>query len=367
MFKVRIKKLQESISKSHALLVTNKSNIAYLTGFTGSSGFLLVSKLKTKFFTDSRYIERAKYTVPKFIELSDITRLWKNEKLLKDSWQKSLKSLHIKTIDFDANNLTINQFKKFKKISPKIKFKESLPLIENLRSQKDETEISLIKRSQAINEKTFLMIKKVIQHGLAKNKPIKEIDLVWEIKRLGYQNGAEDISFEPIVAFGKNSSMPHHKSGDTKLKKGDVVLIDMGMKYKGYCSDMTRVIFTKVPTKEQKQVFETVLQAHKNALQKTKPGLVEQKIDSLAREHITEKGYGENFGHGTGHGVGLDIHESPNLSEKGKQKIKKNMVITIEPGVYLEGKFGVRIENMALVTKTGLKNLTSLPYWQIIK
>lgn len=356
MHKLRIKKLQKSISKSRALLVTNRSNITYLTGFTGSSGFLLISKSTATLFTDSRYIERAKYTVPKFITLQDPKKFWKS----------TLKSLRIKSIGFDGNNLTVNQLKKYKKLSPKIKFRDTSGTVENLRSQKDETEISLIKKSQAINEKTFLLIKKIIRHSLRTKKPLREIDLAWEIKRLGYQNNAEDISFDPIVAFGKNTSMPHHKSGNTTLKKGDIVLIDMGMKYQGYCSDMTRMIFTKTPTKEQKQVFETVLQAHKNALQKTKLGFTEQKIDSLARDYIKNKGYDKNFGHGTGHGVGLDIHEQPNLSKKGKRKLKKNMVITIEPGVYLEGKFGVRIENMALVTKTGLKSLTSIPYWQII-
>jgi Xaa-Pro aminopeptidase len=345
-------------TKAGAYLITGKSNIKYLCGFTGSNGFLLVTRKKTILFTDSRYIERAKYTVPRSIELVDITRVWRNPEELKKEWQKKLRSLRVKTIGVEESNLTVTQYKKYKKISPKIKFVDISGEVEKLRAIKTPREIELITKSQRINEKVFGLIKKLVHKR--KSKPLREIDIVWEIKRLGSEFGAEDVSFDPIVAFGKNSSMPHHQSGTTRLKKGDLVLIDMGMKYKEYCSDMTRIIFTAPPTKLQKEIYNTVLKAQETVLENVRNGFVEQKIDSLARDTIKEAGYGETFGHGTGHGVGLDIHESPSLSDKGKNKIKPGMVITVEPGIYLPGKFGIRIEDMAMVTKSGLKNLTRL-------
>lgn len=342
-----------------ASLITNKSNILYLSGFSGSHGFMLITKNKKILFTDSRCIEEAKNKIPKSIEVRNVTKLWKNPKELKEEWLETLKKLRIKTLGFEGGSLTVNQFKKYKKMSPKIKFSDITGEIERLREKKTKNEISLIKKSQKITEKTFSLIKKFIQKN--KSKKLREIDVVWEIKRLGFTLGAEDVSFEPIVAFGKNSSVPHHKSDNTILKKDDLVLIDMGMKYKNYCSDMTRVIFLAKPTPLQKKVFSIVSAAQKNAINKVRIDMLEQKIDSAARETIESHGYSENFGHGTGHGVGLDIHESPNLSPLGKQKIKKGMVMTIEPGIYLPGKFGIRLENMILVTEKGAVSITTTP------
>jgi len=357
-----LQKTQKLIAKNKisAFLITGRSNIKYLCGFSGSSGFLLITKSKTILFTDSRYIERAKYTVPKSIELIDITRVWRNPTELKKAWQQKIRSLRISKIGVEESDLTVSEYKKFKKISPKIKFTDISGEIETLRAIKTPAEIKLITKSQRINEQVFELIKKLIHKQVKSRTQISETSIAWEIKRLGQELGAEDVSFDPIVAFGKNSSMPHHQPGKTKLKKGDLVLIDMGMKYKGYCSDMTRIIFTATPTKLQKEIYETVLAAQKAALKTTNNGFVEQKIDSLARTPITEAGYSENFGHGTGHGIGLKIHESPSLSPNGKNKIKPGMVITVEPGIYLPGKFGIRIEDMAIVTKTGLKNITHL-------
>lgn len=367
---LRIKNAQRLIKKSHlsSFLITDKSNIAYLTGFTGSNGFVLISTTKTFLFTDSRYIERAKYTVPKFIKLVNITKLWRNPKELKKEWSKILKTLKIKSIGFEGNHMTVNKFKKYKKISARAftKFKDISGEIESLRAIKDTDELALIKKSQSINDRTFELIKKFIHHSLKSNKKISEMDVFWEIKKTGFNLGAEDVSFDPIVAFGKNTSMPHHLSGKTTLKKGDLILIDMGMKYKGYCSDMTRMIFTATPTKQQKHIYDLVLKAQENLLHKAKQNFSEQKIDSLARDVINQANYKENFTHGTGHGVGLEIHESPSLSDnktppKKIKLLKPGMVVTVEPGIYLEKNFGVRIEDMAIVTKTGLKNITKTP------
>ncbi len=360
-FSTRIKKTQKLIQQNSvsAFLITNPININYLSGFTGSRGFLLITKSKAILFTDSRYIERAKYTVPKWMEVQDITKVWRNPKDLKIAWQKTLKSLRIKSLGYEGDHLTVKQFEKYKKISrlkgKAMKSQDISGEIASLRAIKDKHEIALLKKSQQINIRTFELIKKFIQQQRKTKKSLREIDVAWEIKRKGFELGAEDVSFDPIVAFGKNSSIPHHQSGNTKLKQNDIILIDMGMKYKGYCSDFTRTILPKKPTKLQKEINKTVLQSQQNVIKNLKPGLTESKVDSLARDTIEQAGFSENFGHGTGHGVGLEIHESPSINQEGSQKLKSGMVLTIEPGIYIPGKFGIRIEDIALIKPKGCK------------
>jgi Xaa-Pro aminopeptidase len=344
------------------LLITNKSNITYLSGFTGSAGFMLVTKSSKYLFTDFRYIKRAKNTLKRDIKVIDSTKMWKNQDILKENWHRILKKHRIKTLGIEESNLTIAQFKKFKKISRgfKLKFKDISGKIESLREIKSPQEIKLIKESQRINEKTFIAIKKIVRQYVAKNKALTEIDLVWKIKEFAHQYGSENISFEPIVAFGQNSAIPHHLSGKTKLKKNDLILIDMGVKYKGYCSDMTRIIFPTPPTQRQKEIYNLVLKAQETAIKGIKDGITGKEADKLARDLIEKAGYGENYGHAGGHGIGLDIHESPALSKHYKKPLQKNSIITVEPGIYLEGEFGIRIEDMIIVTKTGNKNLTKM-------
>ena len=355
-----------------AILITNHSNITYLSGFTGSTGFMLLTKNKAYLFTDSRYIERAKNTIKKKlpipprskIEIIDSTKMWKNPKILKENWQKLLKKHRIKILGVEESHLTVTKYKKFKKISTSIKLTDISGKTEKYREIKSKEEIKLITKSQRINEKILLMINKIVQQWCnnksanKSNSPITELDLAWKIKKLAHKYGAEDVSFEPIVAFGKNSAIPHHLSGNTKLKKNDIILIDMGVKYKGYCSDMTRIIFTSPPTKIQQEIYNTVLKAQKNAIKNIKAGTTGKKADSLSRKIIEKAGYSEYYQHAGGHGIGLDIHESPSLSEKYTKTLKQNSIITVEPGIYLPGKFGIRIEDMILITKKGNKNLT---------
>jgi Xaa-Pro aminopeptidase len=346
------------------LLITDKSNVAYLSNFTGSNGFMLLTKTKKYLFTDFRYLERAKNTIKKGIILIDNTRMWRNPEILTQNWQQILKKHKIKSLGIEESDLTISRFKKFQKISKikgqKITYKDISGHIEELREIKSKLEIELITKSQRINEKIFLAIKKIIQTSAGKKAKVTESDINWKIKELAFNFGAEDISFEPIVAFGKHSSMPHHLSDNTVLKKGDLVLIDMGVKYKGYCSDMTRMIFTATPTPEQKMIYNLVLQAQINGINKIKAGITGKQADDLSRNIIKKAGFGDFYGHSGGHGIGLDIHESPSLAETYKNRLKTNSIITVEPGIYLEGKFGIRIEDMVLVTKTGTKNLTKI-------
>lgn len=348
--------------KPQASLITNKSNIAYLSGFTGSAGFMLLTKSTTYLFTDFRYIERAKNSIKKGIKLVDITKIWRNPEDLKKNWQSILKKHRIAHLGVEESDLTVTKYKKFKKISPKVKFSDISGEIEKKRELKNRTEMAHIKKSQQINEKTFLAIKKIIQTEVRKSRAktlkITEQDIAWKIKQLGNEFGAENVSFDPIVAFGKHSALPHHEPGKTKLKKGDIVLIDMGMKYKGYCSDMTRMIFTSPPSPLQREIYNIVLKAQENCIKGIKAGISGEKADKLARKIIEDAGYSEYYGHSGGHGIGLDIHEIPNLAEKYKTPLRENSAITVEPGIYLPGKFGIRIEDMLLIAKTGTKNLT---------
>lgn len=344
-------------------LITNKTNISYLSGFTGSSGFMLLIGKKSFLFTDFRYIERAKNTLKTGVEIIDTTKLWKNKEELKKNWQKLLKKEKIDQLGIEEKSLTVDRFKFFKKISGKVKFTNISGETEKIREIKTEEEIKNIKKSQEINEKVFKEIKKSIDEfikGKTKTPPT-EIDLAWKIKELGNKYGANDISFDPIVAFGPHSAIPHHEPDNTKLKKGDIILIDMGMKYRGYCSDMSRTFFTANPTKKQLEIYNLVLKAQEEALKKIKPSITGNAADALSRDIIEKAGYGEYYGHAGGHGLGLDIHESPALSEGYNEKINPGTVITIEPGIYLPGEFGVRIEDMLLIKEKNTENLTKVP------
>jgi len=347
-----------------AHLVTGRTNIAYLSNFTGSSGFMLILKNKSYLFTDFRYIERAKNTIKKNLTIIDSTKMWKDPETLGKNWKKILKKHQIRKIGIDEDHLSVTQFKKFQKISKiknrKIRFFNSSGEIEKQREIKSKYEIDLITKSQRINEKTFLLIKKFIQNSAQKQAKITELDIAWKIKEFAHDFGADELSFDPIVAFGKHSSMPHHLPDKTLLEKGDLILIDMGMKYKGYCSDMTRIIFTKPPTKKEKEIYNIVLKAQETAIKNIKAGITGEKADNFARNVIKKANYGDFYGHAGGHGIGLDIHESPSLSENYKNKLKENSIITVEPGIYLEGEFGIRIEDMVLITKSGTKNLTKI-------
>jgi len=346
---------------SSNLLITNKSNIRYLSNFTGSNGFMLITKSKKYLFTDFRYIERAKDTIYKRIEIIDTTKMWKNPKQLKENWQNILKRHRIHTLGVEEASLTVTQLKSFKKISRipnyKISYKDVSGTVEKKREIKTKQEISYIQKSQRINEKVFFAIKKFIQ-----NTPkATEQDIAFRIRELGYKFGAEDLSFDPIVAFGKHSAIPHHLPTNKRRNKNDIVLIDMGMKYKGYCSDMTRTFFTGKPTTFQTEIYNLVLKAQTEAIKKIKPGITGQAADNCSRIIINKAGFEEEYGHAGGHGIGLDIHERPSLSDKYTKALRLNSVITVEPGIYLPGKFGVRIEDMLLLTKNGSKNLTKAP------
>lgn len=331
------------------ILVTNKTNILYLSRFRGTAGYLVLHGKKGFLLTDSRYHLVAKTVLPKNFRIVDITDG------LEKSWKKFLKRNRIKKIGFEGNSINFHFWKWLKKIAPSVSLVDIGEKISRQRMIKKSFEIACIRRAQEITDKIFAILRKWLHSDFS------EKAIAWKIQCLAHELGADDLSFPPIIGVAKNSASPHHHNTEKKLKRGDIILVDMGVVFQGYCSDMTRVLFTKTPTAEQEKIYELVKKAQEHTIENLRAGMTGKASDGLARSIIIENGYGKYFGHSLGHGVGLDIHELPNLAQKYKGKIPEGSVVTVEPGIYLPGKFGVRLEDMVLVRKNGVKNFTKSP------
>ena len=332
--KARIKRLQRllKIQKLSAILVSNPFNVRYLTGFVGTNGKLLVTPTKHVLITDARYFETArKAKVPYYNQA------------------KGLKGVmgRYKTVGFEEENFTVARLKKYKKALPGVTFKPTRGLVESLRIVKDASEMAIIRKAVKIACESLNKLEKKLKPGMS------EDDIEWELLKIARSLGADDFSFPPIITFGADTADIHSQKGDTKMKKGDMVLIDSGITYQGYITDMTRVFFMGKPTKFQKDIYDTVLAANLVGIEAVEVGKSFADIDKAARGVIERAGYGKYFTHSTGHGTGLEVHEAPIVATQSKERIKKGMVFTIEPGIYVEGKGGVRIEDMIYVDKKG--------------
>lgn len=339
-----------------AALVTDKTNIAYFSGFTGSSGILLLffkdrnrapaGALEGSLFTDARYHIVARKVLPRGFKIIDTTAGFA------EAFGNAVKKHRLKKIGIEEGNMTLKMLKALKKSAQHVKFADIGEKLNEIRMIKRPHELKAIIAAQNITDKIFAELKRRLRVGAS------EREIAWKIETLSREFGAEDISFTPIVAINEHSAAPHHQNTQRRIKKGDMILIDMGVKYNGYCSDMTRVLFTKTPTGEQRKIYELVLLAQETAIRGLKPGITGAAADKISRDIIIKAGYGEKFGHSLGHGVGLDVHELPNLSSKYKGKIPAGAVVTVEPGAYLPGKFGVRLEDIVKVERNGAKNIT---------
>lgn len=347
MINNRIISLQKTLQSGQAFLVKNPSNRYYLTGFSSSAGCVLITKDRALFFIDFRYFEKAK-TAIKHI---DVILLEKGNQDIFDFCTKEA----IKEIFIETDFISLSAYKSLSDLFVGIKFSESNILdtmLNKMRAVKDSQEFEFIKAAQSITDKGFNYILNRITVG----KTEKEIalDLEFFMRCLG----ADGIAFDFIVVSGKNSSLPHGVPTDKKIEKGDFVTIDFGACVNGYCSDMTRTLAVGNITDEQRQVYNTTLTAQLAALDAIKSGVTCGDADKTARDIIYNAGYKGCFGHSLGHSVGIDIHEAPNLSPNNTAILQMGNVVTVEPGIYLENKFGVRIEDMVYVTDTGNINLT---------
>ncbi|MFC5557810.1 M24 family metallopeptidase [Ureibacillus thermophilus] len=350
----RIEKLRKELESRQvdAMLITNPYNRRYMTGFTGTSGAAVVSKNDAVFITDFRYTEQAKKQVKDFRIIQQESSILKEVAKIADEWK-------IKTLGFEKDTMTYGEFESYEKVLNV----ELVPLsgvIEKIRLIKTDEEIKIIKVACEIADAAFSHILNFIKPG------VTELEVSNELEFFMRKQGASSSSFDTIVASGLRSALPHGVATDKVIEKGDFVTLDFGAIYNGYVSDMTRTIAVGQPSAKLVEMYNVVLEAQLLAIEKIKPGMKGIEADKIARDYLAERGYGEAFGHSTGHGIGLEVHEGPNLSYRSEQVLEPNMVVTVEPGVYLPGIGGVRIEDDIVITETGNERLTHSPKELII-
>lgn len=344
--------LAATLQAGEAYLIFSEENRRYFTGFAATDGWLLVTPGERIFLTDSRYIEAARRQVK---GCTDVVLLLS----LREQLPALCARLGVKELFIEDDRMNVAELRRLRTMLTGIAVSDgdrASTAINRLRSVKTQTEIAEIEKAQAIAEKAFSYILTVMREGVTE----KEVALSLDYFML--KNGAEALSFETIAVSGPNSSMPHGVPSDRKLQKGDFITLDYGAVVNGYHSDMTRTVALGRVTDKMAAVYDTVLSAQKAALDAIGPGVRCFDADKAARDIITAAGYGDCFGHSTGHGVGVEIHEAPSLSPKsGDAVLEIGNVVTAEPGIYLPGEFGVRIEDMAAVTAFGCRNLTGCP------
>lgn len=343
-----LKKYRELIenTEADAILLTGEVNRRYAAGYNISEGMAILSATECRYFTDSRYIEAAQRHLPDFT-----VRMVDRQHNYAFHLREAIADWNVKTLGYEEEVITAGELFRLED-ALQIGFLPMQDEISGFRQVKTEEELSCIYKAQTITDKAFSEVLNTISPDMT------ETELKTELIYRLYKNGAEDLSFDPIVVSGPNSSMPHGVAGERKLQKGDFITLDFGCKWGGYCSDMTRTVALGFATDEMEKVYYTVLRAQETAIAATKAGVKGCEIDSIARKVIADAGYGEFFGHGYGHGIGLEVHEAPNCSPSWDKPLPANCVCSAEPGIYLPGKFGVRIEDMVVVTETGCNNLT---------
>lgn len=347
--KDRLQKLLSRLKQENldGLIVSSPANISYLSGFISSDAYFLVSKKERVYFTDSRYIEEVR---PKLKSVASLQKINGSVfKLIADACI----ALNLKRVGFEERKIPYAEYKKIKEsLKSKAYLIPAHNLIENLRQVKDPGEINKIREALRITGLALGFIKDFIRPGLT------ELEIAGEVERFIRYNGAGEAAFDIIVASGPNSAYPHHRPDRRKTQNNEPLLIDLGVDYSGYKSDLTRVFFLDKIKGLNRRIYEVVLGAQSRAIARIKSGIEIVRIDSLSRKYIADKGYAKFFGHNLGHGVGLETHEAPSISVRNDGILIPGMVFTVEPAIYLPGKFGIRIEDMVLVTKEGCEVLS---------
>jgi Xaa-Pro aminopeptidase len=324
------------------MIISNPINVKYLTGIE-AEGILLITRKENVYITDSRYIEYVSNTITPFDEI--VVDDFKN--ISKDDYENFF--LFCENVGFEENFVTYADYKRYMHTYKINNFVEASCLMEKLRIIKDSEEINSIKQACKITDDCFEILLEYIKPGMTEKDIAKKIENY-------YREHSDGVSFEPIVASGENSSKPHAVPTERKINENDIITIDMGCKINGYCSDMTRTIFLGTPTDEQKYVYDLVLKNQIKSLNEMKDGASIKDISKIVTSNFALEGY--DMAHGLGHGVGLDIHEPPFIKEANDNTLKEKMVVTDEPGIYIPGNFGIRIEDTILITKEGPEVLT---------
>jgi Xaa-Pro aminopeptidase len=326
------------------MLVTDLTNVRYLTGFTGSNGACVCGSGVRLFFTDFRYTERAASEVSGWEPIT-----------LSNDWLGGIAEHLSGRVGFEDDRMPVRSLEKLKeKLAEGIEPVAAGGTVERLRRVKDEQELAAVEAASELADEVWRWS---LERGLAGRRE-RDVAAAAEarIRELG-----GDPSFPAIVAAGPNGALPHAEPAEREIGRGELVVFDMGAKLDGYCSDGTRTYATGEPGDEAREVYETVLAAQLAALGAIATGSSGEAVDSVARKVIEEAGYGEHFGHALGHGVGLEVHEGPRLAQRSDDLLEPGEVVTVEPGVYLPGKLGVRIEDLVVVTEEGCRNLSGLP------
>jgi Xaa-Pro aminopeptidase len=330
------------------LLVTSLVNVRYMTGYTGSNGLALIGPQTRVFVTDFRYVEQAEQEV-------DQTYDRRRDQLeLLDAVEKALPEGELR-LGFDDANVTVRQHARLRELLPeRVELVKAGGLIERLRAVKEPGEIERIREATRVGD---VALAQLLEQGLAGRT---ERELATALEQAMMRHGASRPSFESIVAAGPHGALPHATPRDVEVGRGELVVIDWGAELDGYCSDCTRTVATGEPGSEAREVYQLVLEAQLAGVEAVRAGAGGRQVDAAARQVIEAAGHGDHFGHGLGHGVGSEIHEAPRLSMRSEDELHTGNVVTVEPGVYLAGKFGVRIEDLLVVDNGGSEILTSL-------
>ncbi|MCD9021340.1 M24 family metallopeptidase [Cohnella silvisoli] len=351
----RITRLREQLATTQgkALLVTHPVNRRYLSGFTGSSGVVLITADKAALITDFRYREQAPQQAQGFqivehgtdvnATVADLLRQWNVDVLL-----------------FEERNVTFAAYSSMDKALTPVKLLPSEGIVEKLRMIKDDGELAIMQEAADLADRAFVHILRYIKPGATESSIALELEIFMR------SQGAASSSFDTIVASGERSALPHGVASDRIIGRDEFVKLDYGAYYKGYCSDITRTVVVGKPSDKHREIYEIVKEAQQYALDHLVPGMTGKEGDALTRDIITRYGYGEYFGHGTGHGLGMEIHEAPRLSLTGDVVLEPGMTVTVEPGIYLPGFGGVRIEDDIVITDKGIRILTNSPKQLIV-
>ncbi|OLS41729.1 Xaa-Pro peptidase family protein [Bacillus sp. MRMR6] len=342
----KIEKLRASFSTLgiDGMLITSQFNRRYLSGFSGSSGVVLISADRAQFITDFRYIEQAAKECQGF-------EIVKHTGTIPEEVAKQAKELGIQKLGFEEEHLTFSSYNVYKK-AVNCELVPVSGVIEKLRLIKTDAEIKILKVAADIADAAFKHILDFLRPGRT------ELEVSNELEFFMRKAGAVSSSFDIIVASGYRSALPHGVASGKVIEKGDFVTLDFGAYYQGYVSDITRTVAVGEPEEKLKEIYAIVLEAQLRGMAGIKPGITGKEADSLTRDYITEKGYGEYFGHSTGHGIGLEVHEGPALSFRSDLVLEPGMLVTVEPGIYIPGLGGVRIEDDTLITKEHNEALT---------
>ncbi|GMB07672.1 Xaa-Pro aminopeptidase [Thermolongibacillus altinsuensis] len=350
----KLEKLRAQFSELgiDGMLITNEYNRRYMTGFTGTAGVALIGLKHAVFITDFRYVEQA----TKQVEGYEIVQ---HANALIEEVAKQAAKMGIQKLGVEQEHVSYATFRAYEK-AVSAQLVPVSGVVEKLRLIKSEAEIKILKEAAEIADAAFRHILDFIRPG------IREIDVANELEFFMRKQGATSSSFDIIVASGVRSALPHGVATDKVIEKGEFVTLDFGAYYKGYCSDITRTIAVGEVSDELKRIYDVVLQAQLRGVEGIRAGMTGREADALTRDYISACGYGEYFGHSTGHGLGMEVHEGPALSMKSEMVLQPGMVVTVEPGIYIAGLGGVRIEDDIVITKDGNERLTHSPKELII-